>query len=292
MDTQTLANQLSSLIRHLLPNSLHQDQYLSYVLRVLSSRVTTLPEMTEQKLIDRIKKRVAGVNSKKGGSDPLWKLQIQLERLFASKATTKQFSILYCLYSLSEDSLSAYLEPAIPNAKTTEGETEPMITEAIESTKELKVLPTKRAGNISEDDLLRSLLYIFQGIDGNHISYSVLDESYTIAPRVAMAEGSKEMTLRLCEVGWVYKRVAGYLQDRMNSMREGQVVQSFCSAIQSELNEYFKMLTMLEKQLQENSKQTPDKRLDLIKLNAWMQTPLEQLKHLAIICDTAQSTSR
>ncbi len=67
------------------------------------------------------------------------------------------------------------------------------------------------------------------------------------------------------------------------------MVQSFCFAIQGELNEYFRLLAVLEQQLRDNGKTAPENRLDLMKLYLWMQEPLERMKWLAVICDTTQS---
>lgn len=66
-------------------------------------------------------------------------------------------------------------------------------------------------------------------------------------------------------------------------------MQSFCFAVQGELNEYFRLLAVLEQQLRDNAKIAPENRLDLMKLYLWMQEPLERMKWIAIICDTAQS---
>ena len=36
-------------------------------------------------------------------------------------------------------------------------------------------------GSISEKEILRDLLFAFQGIDGKYVSYSILDDSYTVS---------------------------------------------------------------------------------------------------------------
>ena len=67
-------------------------------------------------------------------------------------------------------------------------------------------------------------------------------------------------------------------------------MQSFCFAIQGELNEYFRLIAMLEQQLHEPARGGPESQLDLLKLYLWMQEPRERLKYLAILCDAGQST--
>jgi gamma-tubulin complex component 3 len=156
-------------------------------------------------------------------------------------------------------------------------------------TEEVKVLPTKRINTINEDELLRNLLYVFQDIDGNLISYSHIDEVYSITPSVVITEGTREIILELCELGWFYKKIINYLYKHTHNIHEGQVVQSFCSAIQTELNEYFRLLTILEKQVQGNPTKTNDKKLDIVKLYVWMQDTIQKMKYIAIICDTSQS---
>ena len=281
-----ITEQLQFLVKHLLPPTLKkesQQKYTNYLLRILSSRITS--SVNDKELIEKIKKQISKLNTKRTVSDPLWRFQVHLEKLLATKSTTKQFALLYCLYLLSEDPLSVYLQPTIQSIKPpAKDSSEPMII-----TEELKVAPTKRIGTVNEDELLRNLLYVFQDIDGNLISYSQIDEMYIITPSVIVPEGTRKMILELCELGWFYKRIMNYLHKHSNNIHEGQVVQSFCSGIQTELNEYFRLLTVLEKQLQDNPTQTADKKLDIVKLYVWMQDTIQRMKYLAIICDISQS---
>ncbi len=62
--------------------------------------------------------------------------------------------------------------------------------------------------------------------------------------------------------------------------------ESLCFAMESELNEYYRLIAILEQELSPpKEKQT----LTLDGLLLWMQEPMERMKWLAILSDQAQS---
>ena len=60
---------------------------------------------------------------------------------------------------------------------------------------------------VGEDLLVRDLLFTFQGIDGQIISYSMLEDAYTVAPNVVLTPSTKKLVAELCELGWLFKKV-------------------------------------------------------------------------------------
>ena len=55
----------------------------------------------------------------------------------------------------------------------------------------------------------------------------------------------------LCELGWLFKKVNDWLKHNVEtsaSMDVNQVTQALCFSIQSELNEYFRLMAILDSQ--------------------------------------------
>lgn len=71
--------------------------------------------------------------------------------------------------------------------------------------------------DVSEASLCRDLLYVFQGIDGTHISYSILEEAFVLAPNVVVSASTKKIVQEMCELGWLYKKVNDLVQRNMDS---------------------------------------------------------------------------
>jgi len=67
------------------------------------------------------------------------------------------------------------------------------------------------------------------------------------------------------------------------------VTQALCFSIQSELNEYFRLLSILDSQRQRYNEQDTANFLNLRKLYLWVQEPLDRMKWLALIIDSVQN---
>ena len=72
-------------------------------------------------------------------------------------------------------------------------------------------------------------------------------------------------------------------------MDVNQVTQALCFSIQSELNEYFRLLSILDSQRQKYTEADTANYLNLRKLYLWVQEPLDRMKWLAIIIDSIQN---
>lgn len=73
-----------------------------------------------------------------------------------------------------------------------------------------------------------------QGIAGKHIKYDAKTESYVIDPSLKLNATVRDTVLCLCELGWLYGRVAAYLRSTMANPADttGVIVQAFCFALQ------------------------------------------------------------
>jgi len=66
-------------------------------------------------------------------------------------------------------------------------------------------------GDVSEDTIVRELLFVFQGIDGQLIKYHSLEDAYILTPQVTVSPSTGKLIAELCELGWLYKRVNEWL---------------------------------------------------------------------------------
>ncbi|PWA61361.1 Spc97/Spc98 [Artemisia annua] len=59
------------------------------------------------------------------------------------------------------------------------------------------------------------------------------------------------MVRKLCELGWLFRKVKGYVDESVERFCDedvGTVGQAFCAALQDELGEYYKLLAVLQAQ--------------------------------------------
>lgn len=111
--------------------------------------------------------------------------------------------------------------------------------------------------HLPESLLLRDTLYLLQGISGKHVRFSdnmdahinfVEDPKYIVsAPTVALIH-------RLAEVGYLYSRVDGFVRASPTpESPRGMIEQSLCHHLQAQLTEYYRIIAVLETQMNDNS---------------------------------------
>lgn len=71
---------------------------------------------------------------------------------------------------------------------------------------------SQQAEPLSEDLIVRDLLFVFQGIQGQYIHYTVLEDAYVLQPQAVVSPSVRKIVNELCELGWLFKRVNEWLQ--------------------------------------------------------------------------------
>ena len=79
-------------------------------------------------------------------------------------------------------------------------------------------------GNINEASIVRDLLFVFQGIDGQYIKFELLADAYTLTPNATVSPSTQKLISELCEVGWLFKKVNDWVQRHSREQRISQVV--------------------------------------------------------------------
>ena len=77
---------------------------------------------------------------------------------------------------------------------------------------------------------------IIKGISGRFIKYDPKTQSYLIDPSLRLNRSVKDITLIICELGWLYGKVDTYLKIALKKeVFHGLVVQAFGFALQVNL---------------------------------------------------------
>ena len=74
-------------------------------------------------------------------------------------------------------------------------------------------------------------------------------ESYVIDPALHLVGSVRDLVLTMCEMGWLYNKVAKYISKDEKTAINGLVSQSLGYAIQEELHDYYRLLAVLEQEL-------------------------------------------
>jgi len=280
------------------------SKYHEYSMKILGSRMSHLVMKDEVQVSTQIKKRLLRKNNQNMDSALLFNnlfLKLQSKQILKNK-----WAVLYFLLNLSEqienyttssnlidatlDSIQLSnidIEPQEKTTgKTTEKTTEKMKIPENQELNQLKFLNLYYHQNeqqeITEDVLVHDLIYIFQGIHGRYIKFNPESDNFIIDERLKIPKPTYELISKLTELGWLYRQIH---QFTYKVQPIGLVRQRFCAALQNELTEYYKLITVLESQLmasssEENNENFISKKLSLKRLLVWTQEPLQRIRFL------------
>uniref|UniRef100_A0A8C8VJZ5 Tubulin gamma complex associated protein 3 n=1 Tax=Pelusios castaneus TaxID=367368 RepID=A0A8C8VJZ5_9SAUR len=151
---------------------------------------------------------------------------------------------------------------------------------------------TSGSVEITEANLVRDILYVFQGIDGKNIKMCNSENCYKVEGKVSLSKSLRDTTSRLSELGWLHNKIRRYTDQRSLDRAFGLVGQSFCAALHQELKEYYRLLSVLHSQLQLEDDQGVnlglESSLTLRRLLVWTYDPKIRLKTLAALVDHCQ----
>lgn len=143
---------------------------------------------------------------------------------------------------------------------------------------------------VSEADLLRDLIFLFQGIDGQYIRYDTHLNDHVFIPGIEVSPSITNMVFKLADIGWLYTKVRNFVSDKMDSPTIGLVGQSLCAALQQELTEYYKLIAILEAQVEKQmiNNQVTSQSLTLKKLMIWTLDCNQKLRLMSVLVDVCQ----
>lgn len=135
--------------------------------------------------------------------------------------------------------------------------------------------------------IVRDILYIFQGIDGKYVRFDPIADTYMISPETKVPCSISDIVSKLAELGWLFTRVQRFARIDAGGPSIGLVERAFCSALHTELSEYFRLLSVLEAQIKAQSATdaTTVPPLTLRRLVVWTREPLARMRTLATLVD-------
>ncbi|KAJ8309894.1 hypothetical protein KUTeg_011759 [Tegillarca granosa] len=149
----------------------------------------------------------------------------------------------------------------------------------------------KTSFELPEAELIKDLVYSFQGIEGKWIKFDPTKEGYRIDSQVGIPKAIRQLASKLAECGWLYTKVKNYVETKSADRTFGLIGQSFCAALHQELTEYYRLVAVLEGQLQEEQDQGISMEyggMTLRRLIVWTFDPLLRLKSLAALVDVCK----
>ncbi|KAK1428801.1 hypothetical protein QVD17_17641 [Tagetes erecta] len=154
----------------------------------------------------------------------------------------------------------------------------------------------REENNVSEEVLVRDVLYCCQGIDGKYVLFDESVDGYMLPDTIRVSKPIRIMIRKLCELGWLYKKVKEYISEtveRFHDENVGTVAQAFCAALQDELSEYYKLLAVLQSQsmnpiplVSENA--SSGNYLSLRRLSVWFAEPMVKMRLMAVLVDSCK----
>jgi gamma-tubulin complex component 3 len=73
-------------------------------------------------------------------------------------------------------------------------------------------LEENMTAELSEQALIRDVVYAFQGIDGTYVRWSDRTRGYVVAPDVGVPASVRSMVGKLCELGFLFRKVTTFIQ--------------------------------------------------------------------------------
>ncbi|XP_052801228.1 gamma-tubulin complex component 3 homolog isoform X1 [Mya arenaria] len=145
---------------------------------------------------------------------------------------------------------------------------------------------------IPETELVRDLVYVFQGIEGKWVHFDPSKDGYKVDAQAGIPKAIRQLVSKLAECGWLFNKVKNYVETRSADKTFGLVGQSFCAALQQELTEYYRLIAVLESQIQDEVDQgiglATHGSITLRRLVVWTFDPLIRLKTLAALVDVCK----
>ncbi|KAI8363595.1 Spc98 family-domain-containing protein [Mortierella sp. GBAus27b] len=323
-DAQSIGDRMELDDDHDATDSLQEEKLKAakeYCLRILGSRLTPSLVADDMHISDLIKKKLMRTDATSAKAVRFSHLYTKLS---ACSVLTKKWPILYFLLAVSDQSsssaaLDSYTDGqplsymGLHNLDTTRtrertntkaSDTSMARTHSQQGSTPLPsqerrpayadLLDDQRANGQSEVEetaLLRDLIFVSQGIDGNMIKFDANAKIFSIDSSVNISVSTRALTTKLAELGWLYKTVNEYVETTLK--REtigtaGLVSQSFCAALQHELTDYFRLVAVLEAHIAKDTENDRSNGLSLKRLLVWTQESMQRLRLMSVLVECCQ----
>lgn len=303
------------------PQNPNFENSFRYALRILSSRLTPSIAPDAAAIAESVKRRLA-THGKSSDALSFADLFAKFSSKTGPGSVNNKWAVIYLLKIISEDRKSAKNVVNSSNLLPNLGvhELESKNDSRVLNGKEDKQLGWRKNGvllvnkdpenlrdvafrefvnllkeenEVSEEVLVRDVLYCCQGIDGKYVKFNTMVDGYCLSDLVKVPRATRVMVRKLCELGWLFRKVRGYISESMDQFPAedvGTVGQAFCAALQDELLEYYKLLAVLEAQAMNpiplvSESAGSGNYLSLRRLSVWFAEPMVKMRLMAVLVD-------
>ncbi|KAH6576489.1 hypothetical protein BASA62_001410 [Batrachochytrium salamandrivorans] len=261
----------------------HLRQMFEYSMRILGSRISPVIVADESHITSLMQKHVARNDS---SAHIALRMTNLLAKLSEKSIMRRRLATLCFLLSSCENSGSSMdgiitdtFSLSIPRASVFNAYYVPQ-----------NIADAQRL-TLSESELIRDMLFVFQGIDGRHIKFDMELGIYALDSQIYIPNPTRELVQRPCELGWHYRNISQCIKAAQESTSIRLYEQSFYATIQAELVDYYRMIAMLENQLDSSDSLEGSffsTGLTLKRLYIWIQSPLQRLRNLSVLIDVCK----
>lgn len=127
-----------------------------------------------------------------------------------------------------------------------------------------------------ERELIRELLFVFQGIEGVILRRDVQQNddvggfTFHACYKDKFPPPVVQLALRLADLGWMFNVIHQFCEKKLAERDNGLISQSFVTALREELSDYYQLLTNLETEFLKDEK----KSLTLHQLSVFTLEPM------------------
>ncbi|XP_058078357.1 gamma-tubulin complex component 3 [Magnolia sinica] len=296
------------------PDGPHTEKALKYAVRILTSRMTPSISPDESAVAESIKRRLV-TDGKSSDALTFADLYSKFSSRSGPGCVANRWAVLYLLKVISEDQrqsdgkassfASAALSgglPVLSNSSSSHDSSKNqnggvfVISKDPEGIREIALREfsdlVRGESEVSEGVLVRDVLYACQGIDGKYVKFDERLDGYNLPESIKVPRSTRIMVRKLCELGWLFRKVKGYISesmDRFPAEEVGTVGQAFCAALQDELSDYYKLLAVLESQslnpIPLASEGNSGNYISLRRLAVWFAEPMVRMRLMAVLVD-------
>ncbi|KAF7078034.1 hypothetical protein CFC21_082512 [Triticum aestivum] len=305
MDEHQSGDLVKELVLRLVPAD--SGGALRFAHRLLSSRLAPAVFPDEHALAESVKRRLAA----SGRPDDTLAFADLHSKLSARSRPASLWPLLYLLDSLSPhrrgaaaclpDLPTAAPPRHAPRAPGTPAGGAALVSKDPDNIREIALREYTELvldeTEVSEATLVRDVLYACQGIDGRYVRYDKASDTYDLPAGVRVPGSTRTLVRKLCEVGWLFRKVRGFVSDNVSRLPShaatevGTVAQAFCSALQEELSDYYKLLAVLESYSLHpiptpgSDSGVSGNYLSLRCLVVWLAEPAVKMRLMAVLVD-------
>lgn len=160
---------------------------------------------------------------------------------------------------------------------------------------------------ISEAELMRDIIYLLQGINGKYVGFedALLPASNEMgetreAERIVkvkfyqdtehlISHPTKHLIHRVAELGRLYKRIDEFHHEFSQKQGTGLIMQSLCHFVSSELTDYYRLVAILEAQMNNVETNGNDQKgLTLRRISVWTEEVTLRMRLISTIIEGCQ----